>query len=166
MKKIILNILKEIGIAIGILVILAAVVVVTFKDQLPYDEEIRQGDEYVQANLKEYSVSSSDRLLDVKAITITHEADSSQIVEAENEVRVQTGKYTPFGNIDGNSDLPTETVGVNIGAEDNSSTSTSGTTNSVDDLDYPSTDDPIKQIEKEQSESSESAADRRFNTAD
>ena len=52
--KILLNILKEIGIAIVIIVILAAVVFVAFKDKIPYGMEIPKGDKYVQADSKEY----------------------------------------------------------------------------------------------------------------
>lgn len=186
MKKIFLNVLKEIGIALGILVVLVAAVVVAFKDQLPYDEEIRQGEEYVKANIKgEYSVSSSDRISEVTAVTVTHEADSNQIIDAENEVRVQTGKYTPFGTISSASDLPTEKVGVTVSIDsnnnnntnnanttdnnnsDNNNTSDNTNNNSSNsanksEIEYPDTENPVQKIEKEQSESSESAANRRF----
>ena len=165
--KILLRVLKEIGIAIGIFIILAATVVITFKDQLPYDEEIREGDEYVKANLKDYSVSSSDRISEVEAITITHEANTNQIVEAENDVRIQTGKYTPFGTISNNSDLPTEKVGstINITGNTNISNNNSSTNQNAEndgELQYPVTENAIRQIEDEQSESSASAAERRF----
>lgn len=183
MKKIFLNVLKEIGIALGILVILAAALVIAFKDQLPYDEKIRQGEEYVKANIKEeYSVSSSDRVSEVTAVTVTHEADSNQITDAENEVRIQTGKYTPFGSISNTSDLPTEKVGVtvSIDADNNNNTINNNTNNSENsntssntnnnssnsanksEIEYPDTENPVQKIEKEQSESSESAANRRF----
>lgn len=161
MKKIILNILKEIGIAIGILVILLALVVVTFKDQLPYDEEVREADEYVKADLKEYSISSN-RIEEVTAITVTHEADSSQIVEAENQVRIQTGKNTPFGSISGTSDLPTEKVGVTVSIDDTATLDKNDATNDGE-LEYPVTDGMIEEIVEDESESSESAANRRFN---
>ena len=167
MKNILLKILKEIGIALIILVVLAGVTVLAFKDQLPYDEVIRKGDEYTKADLKNYSVSSSDRIQEVEAITVTHEANGNQIIEAENEVRVQTGKNTPFGTISNNTDLPSEMVGIsiNISGDKKNPTITQTTnpsSNQGENLNYPVTDNAIKQIEKEQSEDAESAANRRF----
>ena len=94
--KILLNILKEIGIAIVIIVILAAVVFVAFKDKIPYGMEIPKGDKYVQADSKEYSAASNNRLENIKQITVTHETEPIQITNAENDVRMQTGKATPF----------------------------------------------------------------------
>lgn len=173
MKKILLGIIKEIGIAIGIFVILSAVVVLTFKEQLPYDEEIRSAEEYIKADIKNsYSVSSSDRISEVTAITVTHEADSNQIVEAENEVRIQTGKYTPFGSISGASDLPTEKVGTTVSIttqntnKNNNSTVDANGNNTDETLEYPVTDEAIEEIAKSESESAESAANRRFNNED
>lgn len=169
MKNVLLKVLKEIGIALGILVILLAIVVVAFKDQLPYDEEIRTADEYVKADVKEYSVSSSDRISEVTAVTVTHEAEVGQIVEAENEVRIQTGKNTPFGSISGTSDLPTEKVGVTVSITEGSGTQNPGndssTNNNTDDedIEYPAVGDLVDEIEEDQSESAESAANRRFN---
>lgn len=165
MKKIILSIFKEIGIVLGILVILAAVVVVAFKDQLPYDEEVRSGEKYVNADLKSYSVNSSDRISEVTAVTITHEAESNQILEAENEVRIQTGKPTPFGNISDTSDLPVEKVGttIKIDADSNTSTDNSSSSEENNDLEYPTTDDPVKKLDEEQSQDPEKVANQRFN---
>lgn len=165
--KIFLNILKEIGIGIVIVVVLLGVTVLAFRKQLPYDEEIREAEEYTKVNIKQYSASSSnDRTEGVTATTIVHEADSSQIVEAESEVRIQTGKNTPFGSISGTSNLPTEKIGVSVGAD--ATTGTNGTTNTNtntndEKLEYPATEDPVEKLEREQSESAESAANRRFN---
>lgn len=159
MKNILITILKEIGIFIVILVVLAAVIAFVFKDQLPYDEVIPSGDKYVKANLKTYSVTSTDRISEIEAIKITHETNQGQIVSAENEVRIQTGKYTPFGSIDGTTDLPSERVGVSmvITSGDSRNNSSSET------LEYPTTDnDMVRQMEIDQSESNESAAARRM----
>ncbi len=167
MKDVLLKILKEIGIAVIILVVLAGVTVLAFKDQLPYDEVIREGDAYEKADLKNYSVSSSDRISEVEAITVTHEANGNQIIQAENDVRIQTGKETPFGTIGNNTDLPSEKVGVTINVSgdkkptNNNQTATQNS-NQGESLNYPVTDDAIKQIEKEQSEDAASAANRRF----
>lgn len=161
--KIFLGILKEIGIFIAVLLVLAGAIVIAFKDQLPYEDVIKKGEEYVKADLKEYSVTSSDRIAEVDAVRITHKTNSSQIVEAENDVRIQTGKYTPFGNISGTSNLPTEMVGVTSGSGDEAVSNNKNKGESENELQYPETDDPVKELEKEQSESSESAANRRFN---
>ena len=165
--KIFLNILKEIGIGILIIVILLAVTVLAFRKQLPYDEQIREGEEYTKVNMQQYSAAaSSDRTEGVTATTIVHEADSNQIIEAESEVRIQTGKDTPFGSISTTSNLPTEKVGVTVSPDGTSNAGDTGsnTNNTTNDkLEYPATEDLVEQVEKEQSESAESAANRRFN---
>ena len=164
MNKIFLNILKEIGIAIGMLVVILAAAFIAFKDQLPYDEEVREAEQYVRVDIKDYSVSSSDRISEVTAVTITHKAETEQIVEAENDVRIQTGKNTPFGSISGTSDLPTEKVGTTVSIQEGADTNNESSSNQCnDDLEYPVTDNMIDDIAKAESESAESAADRRFN---
>lgn len=162
--KILLNILKEIGIAIVIIVILAAVVFVAFKDKIPYGMEIPKGDKYVQADSKEYSAASNNRLENIKQITVTHETEPIQITNAENDVRMQTGKATPFGDIDSNSDLPTEKVNGTInmttggGKKNNKS--------NEEDLVYPSTgDETVDGIRAAEAEKPEDAAARRFQTS-
>ena len=167
MKNIFLAIIREIGIAILILAVLAAVIVLAFKDQLPYDDVIPVGEKYVRADKKTYSVSSTDRISEIDAIKITHEANAGQIIEAENQIRIQTGKYTPFGTIDGSSDLPSERVGTTASSISSNSSSVSDEAQSSGDvMEYPDETDPIKKIEAEQSESSESAATRRFGSAE
>lgn len=164
MKNIFLGIIREIGIAIVILVILAAVIALAFKDQLPYNVEVPTGENYVRANLKSYSVSSTDRISEVNAITITHEASQGNIKDAESEIRIQTGKYTPFATINGVSDLPTEKVGST--AIESMPTEVSSTKNSADSskeaTSSESDNDMIRKIEQEQSEDASSAANRRF----
>ena len=162
--KILLNILKEIGIAIVIIVILAAVVFVAFKDKIPYGMEIPKGDKYVQADSKEYSAASNNRLENIKQITVTHETEPIQITNAENYVRIQTGKATPFGDISSNSDLPTEkvngTINMTTGGEKKNNKS------NEEDLVYPSTgDETVDGIRAAESEKPEDAAARRFQTA-
>lgn len=114
MKEKVIAILKEIGIALVMLVILGAVTVGVFYDKIPFGKEIPKGEEYAKVNKEEYSVSSHDRLAEVKAITVTHEANGNQITQAENDVRLSSGKYTPFGTISGTSDLPSEKIGTTI----------------------------------------------------
>lgn len=162
--KILLNILKEIGIAIVIIVILTAVVFVAFKDKIPYGMEIPKGDKYVQADSKEYSAASNNRLENIKQITVTHETEPIQITNAENDVRMQTGKATPFGDIGSNSDLPTEKVSGTInmttggGKKNNKS--------NEEDLVYPSTgDETVDGIRAAEAEKPEDAAARRFQTS-
>ena len=161
--KILLNILKEVGIAIVIIVILAAVVFIAFKDKIPYGMEIPKGDKYVQADSKEYSAASNNRLENIKQITVTHETEPIQITNAENDVRMQTGKATPFGDIDSNSDLPTEKVNGTInmttggGKKNNQS--------AEEELVYPSTgDETVDGIRAAEAEKPEDAAARRFQT--
>ena len=162
--KILLNILKEIGIAIVIIVILTAVVFVAFKDKIPYGMEIPKGDKYVQADSKEYSAASNNRLENIKQITVTHETEPIQITNAENDVRMQTGKATPFGDIGSNSDLPTEkvngTINMTTGGEKKNNKS------NEEDLVYPSTgDETVDGIRAAEAEKPEDAAARRFQTS-
>lgn len=164
MKKVLLTILKEIGIALLILVILCAAIVLAFREQLPFDEEIREAEEYQKVNLAEYSISSSDRTSGIEAITITHEANSNQITEAESIDRIQTGKYTPFGSIDGTSDLPTEKIGSADFSGDTNNTEINNTSTSTEERpNYSGVGDPVGDIEAEQSETAEDAANRRTN---
>lgn len=158
--KILLNILKEIGIAIVIVIILAAVAFVAFKDKIPYGKQIPEGEKYVQADSKEYSASSNNRLENIKQITVTHEIVPIQITNAESEVRIQTGKKTPFGDIDSSSDLPTEKVNGTI----NMTTGGNKNNGSTDEkLVYPSTgDETVDGIISAESEKPEDAAARRF----
>ena len=164
MNKVLLGILREIGIAVVIFVIVTAGMVFVFKDQLPFDAVVPSGEQYVQVNMKDYSVTSTDRISEINAVTITHEANQGQIIAAENEVRIQTGKYTPFGSINGTTDLPTERVGVTASVSENNETSSSSSgENSTETLSYPETsNDLIEKIDQDQSESSESAASRRM----
>ena len=163
--KILLNILKEIGIAIVMIVILAAVAFIAFKDKIPYGKEIPKGDKYVQADSKEYSASSNNRLENIKQITVTHETEPIQITNAENDVRMQTGKATPFGDIGSNSDLPTEkvngTINMTTGVEKKNNQSTE------ESLVYPSTgDETVDGIRAAEAEKPEDAAARRFQTSE
>lgn len=159
--KILLNILKEIGIAIVITVILAAVAFVAFKDKIPYGKQIPEGEKYVKADANEYSVASSNRLESVNKITVTHEIVPIQITNAESEVRIQTGKQTPFGEIDSDSDLPTEKVDGTINM------TTVGKKTDEDELVYPSTgDETVDGIIAAESEKVEDVAARRFQTTE
>lgn len=131
MKEKIISVFKEIGIALVMIVILGAVTVVAFYNKIPYGKEIPKGEEYVKANKEEYSVSSHDRLAEVKAITVTHEADSTQITNAENDVRLTTGKDTPFGTISSTSDLPSEKVGTVIEVPNTSAIASSSSSSAL-----------------------------------
>ena len=172
MKDIFLTILKEVGIGLAILVVLAAVTVFAFSSQLPFDEEVPKGDKYVEANLDDYSVSSTDRISEINQITITHETNQGQIISAENEVRIQTGKYTPFGTIGSTTDLPSEKVGVTVKVSDSKSNNKNNDSSEDEEaksnsgnekLDYPAVSEKdIQKIAEEESESSESAAKRRM----
>lgn len=170
MKNIVLSILREIGIAVLLLVIMAAVIVVAFKDKLPYDEKVPTGDEYVKVNRATYSVSSTDRLSEINAITITHETNPGQIISAENEVRIQTGKYTPFGTISSTTDLPTERVGVTVAApaDSNTGTESEDTQDSSNSTDNSENSDIASDMIEDASlnETSEEAGNRRMGNAD
>lgn len=176
MKDIFLKVLKEIGIGLVVLIVLAAVTVFAFSSQLPFDEKVPTGEKYVEADMDDYSVSSTDRISEINQITITHETNQGQIISAENEVRIQTGKYTPFGTIDNTTDLPSEKVGVTVKVSDSTNNTKKNTdandevedeeTND-DELEYPAVSDKdIQKIEEAESESSESAAQRRMGNVD
>ena len=160
MNKVFLGVLREIGIILLILVVLAAAIIIAFKDQLPYEDKIPTGEQYTQINRKQYSVSTNDRISEINAVTVTHESNQGQILSAEEDIRIQTGKYTPFGTIDGTNDLPTEKVGVSVSTPQASGDEI---------LDYPDDDkekDIIKSIERDQNQDSASLLDKRMNNAD
>lgn len=124
MKEKLIAVFKEIGIALAMIVILCAVAVAVFYNQVPYAKEIPKGTEYAQINVSEYDFTQN-RLEGIEAVTVTHEANENQITQAENDVRLTTGKYTPFGTIDGTSDLPSEKIGNAITIPDTSATTSS-----------------------------------------
>ena len=169
MNKVLLGILREVGIALVILVILAAVTVLAFKDQLPYDEKVPSGEQYVRANMKTYSVSSTDRLSEINAVTITHEANQGQIIAAENEVRIQTGKYTPFGTIASTTDLPTERVGVSMAPSKTTNEKISSgdqEENGEENIKYPVLSEDENDLMNGKIETSQEAAQRRMNNVE
>lgn len=129
MKEKLIAVFKEIGIALAMIVILCAVAVVVFYNQVPYAKEIPKVEEYAKVNISEYDFTQ-DRLEGIEAVTVTYEASENQITQAENDVRLTTGKYTPFGTISGTSDLPSEKVGSAITVPDTSATA-STSSNSV-----------------------------------
>lgn len=124
MKEKLIAVFKEIGIALAMIVILCAVAVVVFYNQVPYSKEIPKGEEYAKVNISEYDFTQ-DRLEGIEAVTVTHEANGNQITQAENDVRLTTGKYTPFGTISSTTDLPSEKIGTTITIPDTSATTSS-----------------------------------------
>ena len=170
MKKVLIRIFKELGIFIVMLVILVAVTIAAFYKQVPYSKEIPVGEKYVNIDKNEYSVSSTDRLQNITAITITHEANNNQIVAAENDVRIETGKATPFGSIYGSTDLPSERVGSSIVISDSegNTANVSGDAITYPETDNSSNDSTVNDLEKDiddignsENESAESRFDRR-----
>ncbi len=175
MKKILLRILKETGILALMLVILLAVTILTFRNQLPFGKKVPEGQEYVSIDKNEYSVSSTDRLAGINAVTITHETNENQIVNAENDVRIETGKVTPFGNIENKTDLPSERVGISVEVNDEDDEQLYNESGDV--LQYPTNiEDENKKEEEEkkeinekndfENESDSSLIERRANTND
>lgn len=162
MNNVFLTIIREIGILLIILVILSAVMVLAFKDQLPYDDIVPSGEQYTQVNKNSYTVTSTDRISEIDAVTVVHEANQSQIISAENDVRITTGKYTPFGTIDSTTDLPSEKVGVSTTTVTKSGDSAKDNTNDDSKESSSDVDDLVKDVEEAQSQDSESVAKKRM----
>lgn len=149
------RLLNEVGVLLCILIIFAAVVVVAFRDRVPFDAVVPVADEYVSEK-DQYIVSSQDRLSNVKEQTVIRKADTGDIADAESEVRIITGKPTPFGQIPGISNLPTEVVGDGAGnTEENISD------DSIVSQNASGPEGVIQDIENAENESAKDAFERR-----
>lgn len=120
-----LRILKEIGIAIGALVLVSLVVWLLFRNHLPFlGQAVPAPIEYTEINKSDFDIEGN-----IEAETNptqTYEATDKQLDGLESGRYVSTGGPNPFTSNNGESDVPSEMVTI--------TNSANGTTNNtVDD---------------------------------
>ena len=107
--RIFLNILKEIGIAILLGLVVALAAALLFWNQIPFSKQIPESINYVNIDKSEYDVRGD--VEDKANDTETYVSKSSELRYYELIKYVLPGRYRPFGSITSGSDLPSEYVG-------------------------------------------------------
>ena len=115
--EIFIRILKEIGIAILLGLVVAGVAALLFYDKIPYSKQIPESINYVNIDKNEYSVRGD---VENKAnATETYMSKASELRYYELIKYVLPGRHRPFGSITGSSDLPSEYVGQTVDVANN-----------------------------------------------
>ena len=121
--QIFLRILKETGIAIVVLMLVALVVWVLFKEQLPFlGQEIPESIEYVEINKSDFDIEG-----DIESETNptqTYEATNEQLNGFVSDRIISTGLPNPFNSNSAEADVPSERVTIS-----NPTVSADGTAN-------------------------------------
>lgn len=106
--KVFLRILKELGIALVLLLMVLAVIVFTFYDKVPFGVEVPDAISYTSVDKADYVVSGN--LENATADTKVYFSTSGDLQNMETEKIVIPGSAHPFKNVSSESDLPSERV--------------------------------------------------------
>lgn len=127
--QIFLKILKETGIAILILALVALVVWLIFRNELPFlDQDIPDAIEYTEINKNDFDIRGD--IEDETDPTVVYQASASQMTDYESGRYVSTGGPNPFVSNNADPDVPSEKVTISNSTLNNnfepSTTTTSG----------------------------------------
>ena len=117
------KVLIEIGIAILLILAVAAVAAILFYNKIPFSKQIPESINYTNIDKNEYNVRGD--VEDIANDTETFASKASELRYYELIKLVLPGRHRPFGSINGATDLPSEYVGqvvTNVSNEDNSRT--------------------------------------------
>ena len=103
-----LRVLKEIGIALVLLLVVLAVVAFAFYDKVPFGVVVPDSVSYTSIEQSDYVVSGN--LENVTADTKVYNSTSSDLQLMETEKIVVPGSAHPFQNVSSETDLPFEKV--------------------------------------------------------
>ena len=107
--RVFLNILKEIGIAILLGLLVAGVAALLFYNRIPFSKQIPESINYVNIDKNDYNVRGD--VEDMANATETYVSKVSELRYYELIKYILPGRHRPFGSINGVTDLPTEYVG-------------------------------------------------------
>ena len=109
--QVFLRILKETGIAIVVLMLVALVVWFLFKEQLPFlGQDIPDPVEYTEINKSDFDIKG-----DIESETnptLTYEATNEQLNGLITDRIISTGLPNPFNSNNAEADVPSERVTI------------------------------------------------------
>ncbi len=104
--EVFLKILKEIGIAILLGLLVAAVAAIVFIDKIPFSKKIPESINYTNINKNDYDVRGD--VEDKENPTETYVSNASQLKQYEFIKYILPGRYRPFGGTKSVTDIPSE----------------------------------------------------------
>lgn len=107
------KVLKEIGIAFILILVIAGVAIFAFYDKIPFARQIPESVKYSAIDRNDYSVSGD--VENIKNDTETYMSSSKELRYYELIKLVLPGRIYPFGSINAGTDIPTEYVNQSSG---------------------------------------------------
>ncbi|MBQ9266708.1 MAG: hypothetical protein IJ217_00215 [Clostridia bacterium] len=102
------KVLKEIGIALLLLLLVAAVAAILFVDKIPFSKQIPESIHYTNIDKNDYNVRGD--VEDIANDTVTFMSKASELKYYELIKLVLPGRHRPFGSINSGTDIPSEYV--------------------------------------------------------
>lgn len=102
------KVLKEIGIAFILILVIAGVAVIAFYKQIPFAKQIPESINYTSIDKTKYDVRGD--VENVKNDTETYMSSAKELRYYELIKLVLPGRVYPFGSINSGTDLPSEYV--------------------------------------------------------
>ena len=106
------KVLKEIGIAILLCLIVAGISAILFYDKIPFAKQIPESINYTNIDKNDYNVRGD--VEDIANATETFVSKSSELRYYELIKYVLPGRHRPFGSINSGTDIPSEYVGKTV----------------------------------------------------
>lgn len=105
-----LKVLKEVGIALIILLAIAATMAFLFIDKIPIAVEIPEADAYISVNRADFIVATNG-IEDAQNETVVYQSTTQDLEIYSDEYRYTSGKVEPLTNpTPGKSDIPTDII--------------------------------------------------------
>ncbi len=102
------KVLKEVGIALILILVIASVAVIAFYKQIPFAKQIPESINYTSIDKSEYEVRGD--VEDTRNDTETYMSSAKELRYYELVKLVLPGRIYPFGSINSGTDLPSESV--------------------------------------------------------
>lgn len=107
-----LKILKEVAIALGLIVAVIAVAAVVFIDKIPIAIEIPEAEVYASIDKSEFIVST-DGIENAQSATVIYQSTSIELENYGSDLRYISGRTEPLTSSEpSKSDIPTDIIGV------------------------------------------------------
>ena len=106
-----LKVLKEIGIALLLIVGVVIVAAIVFIDKIPIAIEIPEPEVYVTVDRDEFLVAN-DGIENAQSATVIYESTSTDLENYGSDLRYISGRTEPLTNSDSSTaDIPTDIIG-------------------------------------------------------